>query len=139
MNITPHLTSSEYVCKCCARFPIDFDVNRPCYSRLFRAFENLREKWGKPLVINSGYRCVARNKAVGGEDWSAHVFGLALDIQFGSAQEVDDFVKLVKREEPELRCGWALYRKQGANVVHLDTGHMVNPRPTPNYVKGATW
>lgn len=40
----------------------------------------LRDKWEKPLVINSGYRCEELNKAVGGVATSQHVKGEAADV-----------------------------------------------------------
>ena len=40
----------------------------------------LREKLGKPIVINSGYRSPAVNAAVGGSATSAHRFGHAVDL-----------------------------------------------------------
>ena len=44
----------------------------------------LREAWGKPLHVNSGYRCRALNKAVGGVPASQHMRGEAADITAGS-------------------------------------------------------
>ena len=41
----------------------------------------LRLAIGKPLIVSSGFRCPALNKAVGGVANSAHQFGLALDLQ----------------------------------------------------------
>ena len=40
----------------------------------------LREAWGGPLVVTSGYRCPALNKAVGGSETSAHTAGWAADL-----------------------------------------------------------
>lgn len=34
----------------------------------------IREKWGYPITVNSGYRCDALNKAVGGVSNSHHKF-----------------------------------------------------------------
>lgn len=44
----------------------------------------LREAWGKPIRVNSGYRCQALNKAVGGVPVSQHMLGEAADITTGS-------------------------------------------------------
>ena len=44
----------------------------------------LRERYGKPIHINSGYRCPALNKAIGGAKNSQHITGLAADITAGS-------------------------------------------------------
>lgn len=40
----------------------------------------LRDAWGKPLAINSGYRCKELNAAVGGVPTSQHTKGEAADV-----------------------------------------------------------
>lgn len=40
----------------------------------------LRDAWGEPLAINSGYRCSEVNKAVGGVPTSQHTKGEAADV-----------------------------------------------------------
>lgn len=40
----------------------------------------LRDAWGKPLAINSGYRCPEVNQAVGGVPTSQHSRGEAADV-----------------------------------------------------------
>lgn len=40
----------------------------------------IREAWGKPIVVSSGYRCPKLNKSVGGVNTSQHAFGSAADI-----------------------------------------------------------
>lgn len=44
----------------------------------------LRKEYGKPIIVNSGYRCPALNAAVGGSKTSHHMLGLAADITAGS-------------------------------------------------------
>ena len=39
----------------------------------------LREAWGGPLTVTSGYRCTELNRAVGGSETSAHLAGWAAD------------------------------------------------------------
>lgn len=41
----------------------------------------LREAWGRPIVVNSGYRCPKLNRAVGGVARSQHTKGEAADIR----------------------------------------------------------
>ena len=43
--------------------------------------EPLREKSGAPIVINSGYRSEAVNRAIGGAKESNHLTGCAVDIR----------------------------------------------------------
>lgn len=40
----------------------------------------LRDRWGEPMILNSGYRCPELNKAVDGEATSQHLKGEAADI-----------------------------------------------------------
>ncbi len=47
----------------------------------------LREAYGKPIVVSSGFRCPALNKAVGGSATSDHMNGMAADITVGSPKE----------------------------------------------------
>lgn len=47
----------------------------------------LREAYGKPIYVNSGYRCPALNKAVGGVSNSEHLIGCAADIDTNNKEE----------------------------------------------------
>ena len=44
----------------------------------------LREAWGTPLYVTSGYRCPALNRAVGGVPHSQHILGQAADVTTGT-------------------------------------------------------
>ena len=46
----------------------------------------LREAWGGPLTVTSGYRCTELNRAVGGSETSSHLAGWAADL----VPDVDD-------------------------------------------------
>lgn len=46
----------------------------------------IREAYKKPIIVNSGYRCIELNRAVGSKDNSQHVLGLAADITVGSKE-----------------------------------------------------
>lgn len=48
--------------------------------------DKVREMWGKPIGVNSGYRCYELNKAVGGAKNSQHLRGEAADITTGSKE-----------------------------------------------------
>lgn len=52
-----------------------------------KCFEPLRAWYGKPLTVNSFYRCPDLNKAVGGVYNSQHMAGEAIDISAGSHEE----------------------------------------------------
>lgn len=50
----------------------------------------LRERWGAPIVVTSGYRCAALNKVVGGAASSQHTKGEAADIRSLSDSRADN-------------------------------------------------
>lgn len=52
--------------------------------------EPLRKAWGAPIVVSSGYRCPAVNKAVGGAAKSQHMLGQAADIHTVSDRPEDN-------------------------------------------------
>lgn len=47
----------------------------------------LRERWGKPIYVTSGYRCARVNRLVGGDPNSQHTKGEAADIGGTSPKE----------------------------------------------------
>ena len=49
-------------------------------EELVKKLQKLRDRVGKPLIINSAYRCPERNKQVGGAENSQHLYGKAADI-----------------------------------------------------------
>ena len=46
----------------------------------------IREAYKKPITVNSGYRCIELNRAIGSKDNSQHILGLAADITVGSRE-----------------------------------------------------
>lgn len=56
----------------------------------------LREAWGKPIAVNSGYRCRALNKIVGGVATSQHLKGEAADITTGNKVDNARLFQLVQ-------------------------------------------
>lgn len=60
-----------------------FEVRDSILALTESVLQPLRDAWGKPLKVNSGYRCKALNAAVGGVPTSQHVKGEAADIAAG--------------------------------------------------------
>ena len=46
-----------------------------------KVLDPLREAWGQPIIVDSGYRCPKLNKAVKGAVNSQHMLGQAADIR----------------------------------------------------------
>lgn len=51
---------------------------------VFNVLDPLREAYGKPIIVNSGYRSNMLNAVVGGENTSQHIRGEAADITTGT-------------------------------------------------------
>lgn len=56
----------------------------------------LREAWGRPITVNSGYRSPSLNKVVGGVATSTHQSGQAADITTGNIADNRRLYKLVQ-------------------------------------------
>lgn len=50
-----------------------------------KRLDDIREKYGKPIIITSGYRCPSLNKLVGGVATSYHQKALAADLKWDAA------------------------------------------------------
>lgn len=75
-DMTKNFNRNEFACKggnCCGG-------SAPVSLRLVTALQFLREQAGRPLKINSGFRCVKHNQTVGGAKNSQHLYGTAADI-----------------------------------------------------------
>lgn len=60
------------------------EVVRALTALVNNVLDPVRETWGKPITVNSGFRCPKLNAAVGGVATSQHVRGEAADISAGS-------------------------------------------------------
>jgi uncharacterized protein YcbK (DUF882 family) len=49
-------------------------------KRILEMLDEVRDKFDKPIHINSGFRTPAHNEEVGGVETSSHLKGLAVDI-----------------------------------------------------------
>lgn len=73
---------------------VDWDVRDNIKALVEDVLQPLRDSWGGPLFINSGYRCPELNKAVGGVPTSQHVTGSAADV---ACSDPISLAKLAKR------------------------------------------
>ncbi|WP_444919098.1 D-Ala-D-Ala carboxypeptidase family metallohydrolase [Microbulbifer sp. JMSA003] len=66
-----YFTESELACRCCGKNQFKDET----LQRLIR----VRESFGRPMVINSGYRCPAHNAQL--KATMTHATGQAVDVQ----------------------------------------------------------
>ena len=62
----------------------DFWVIDNIREKLLPALNELREAWGSPINITSGFRCKELNDKIGGVKTSLHLKGLAADLYPGN-------------------------------------------------------
>lgn len=136
--ISPYITFKEYQCPCCDQLPPSF-INGEVplkHEMFFSKWKWIREEWGKPIPISSGYRCPLHNSFVGGKALSIHQWGLALDLDLGTPEEVDAVAEIIENIAPELRMG--VYKRTGT-FIHIDSGYLIHPIASPSWREGARW
>lgn len=110
---TENFKVSEFACKCgCGKSDID--------QRVINMAQKIREKLGVPVRVNSGCRCEAHNKRVGGVANSKHTKGFAADLSSSAgAVKMFETVKELQAagELPELD-----YCIRYKNFIHIDCG-----------------
>ena len=72
-------------------------VVKALHELVDHVLDPLREAWGGPIRVNSGYRCPELNQAVGGTPGSQHQRGEAADITVGSRSGNRRLLELIKR------------------------------------------
>ena len=125
IKLSENFKSTEFDCHgfgCCCETTIDLE--------LVDILQEIRNHFGKAVIINSGFRCKAHNKAVGGASKSKHLSGCAADIRVSDVEpsEVAKFAESIGVR------GIGLY----GNFVHVDTrdsksfwyGHSEQPMTT---------
>ena len=85
-QITKNFTLSEFIDSDTAdRLGIDNTPTEQAVENITllctKLLQPLRSLYGKPMNINSGYRCEELNEAVGGVESSQHRQGLAADVR----------------------------------------------------------
>lgn len=86
-----------------------------------KVLDPLREAYGKPIIVTSGYRCEKLNKAVGGAASSQHVKGQAADIR--SVQDTPEENKKLFDLIVQLKLPFdQLINEYGYDWVHVSYG-----------------
>lgn len=105
LSVSANFTAREFACKHCNATKID--------DKLITYVQKIRTHFGKPVIINSGYRCVTHNKNVGGTSGSYHLKGMAADIVVKDVAPAE----VAKYAESIGILGIGLYD----TFVHIDT------------------
>lgn len=112
-KLSANFNVSEFACKgkgCCSTVQID--------EQLVSYLQKIRDHFGKPVTIPSGYRCPTHNKSVNGATASRHAKGMAADISVSGVAPAE----VAKYAESIGVKGIGLYEtKKDGYFVHVDT------------------
>ena len=63
----------------------------------------VRAHMGKPILVNSGYRCKRLNEMVGGVQESMHTKGLAVDFRTGKKEDINTMFEFLKKNQKDFK------------------------------------
>ena len=88
-----YFSDAELSCRCgCGERPQD---------EIMKLADLVRNGWNKPLLCSSGARCKKHNEKVGGAKYSAHMNGLAIDLQPINSADIVAFQEYCGRKVHE--------------------------------------
>lgn len=92
----------------------------PHIEELIDFLNPIREVWGKPIIVTSGYRCNELNKKVGGVSNSAHTIGYGVDLVSGDFRVFSNFIKSYFQSHPEIKFDQVIIEKSGKSQwIHI--------------------
>jgi len=87
--MTKNFKLKEFECKGGCDMPLEVYEN---IIKLASQLQFLRDYTGRPITINSAYRCESHNAKVGGSKTSQHLLGKASDIVIDSLKPAEVFI-----------------------------------------------
>lgn len=131
VQISPNFTLEEFTNSSTAkRLGIKNEPNEEQIKNLAALVNNvlqpLRDKLGKPVEINSGFRCPELNKAVGGSSNSQHMAGEAADIRVDDAKDAIEKLHIIMEHGIYDQLLLEFNAKTGAMWIHVSCRSDVN-------------
>ena len=137
LHLSPHFTVKEFACH-------DGSDTVLIDDRLVTLLGKIRDRFGKPIRINSAYRTAKYNAKIGGVSNSYHVKGMAADIVIDGvkSKEVAQYAETIgcggigwyearNFTHIDTRSGCVRWKDSGSNVVKT-FGAAVTPAPKPS-------
>ena len=119
-----HFSPDEFRCKHSGRIPDTADASCGRVVHFLRFMDAIREGWGKPLVVTSGYRDpshpVERSKVA--RPTGAHPEGVAMDVAVWG-DDVEGFVELAtlsRLDDTDADSGIGIGINRRGKFVHVD-------------------
>jgi len=116
--MTKNFKLKEFECKCGCDMPLEVYEN---IIKLSSQLQFLRDYTGRPITINSAYRCPKHNAKISGSSKkSQHMLGKAADITIQSLKPAEVFMIIEDLIDMGhmLQGGLGLYEKKG--FTHYD-------------------
>lgn len=114
IKLTANFTSSEMKCQC-GNSTCEYNhINKDLVDTL----QKIREEYGKPITITSGFRCKDHNGAIGGHPNSKHILGQAVDF---TGEDLDTLYDLAQKYFNSVGDG----RNKG--FIHIDVRNLDKP------------
>ena len=83
-----------------------------------KVLDPIREDWGSPISVSSGYRCPELNAKVGGAKTSGHLYGFCADLQVkGDLRKFSNFV-IEWMKDHHMKWDQIIWEKSG-NITWL--------------------
>jgi len=109
-----HFSFKELSCRCgCGMLPSQSFIDK---------LDEIREAYGKPILLTCAARCSVHNRAVGGARKSAHVDGLAADLA-----RTPELLAFIKANLDKFNI-WLESDTKTLNWIHIQTRPCVGGR-----------
>ena len=72
-------------------------------KKVMYVLDMIRVHMGKPIFVNSGYRCRKLNDIVGGVHESMHTRGLAADFRTNRIEDIDKMFEFLKEKHEDFK------------------------------------
>lgn len=95
---------------------LPYGIEENIASLVEEVLEPVRERLGKPIVVNSGFRCPIHNAAVGGVANSQHMKGEAADITCEDNKRLAEIIEQLGKYDQMIR-----YKRPGGGIrfIHV--------------------
>lgn len=122
-RLLPNFSLAEVRCKCGRCSSTGTEIS----SELMDELQRLRDAYGKPITITSGYRCARHPVEIGKAELGEHTQGLAVDIAVRGA----DAVQLLRLAMQLGFTRFGISQKGASRFIHLGIARPGGRLPSP--------
>ena len=83
------------------------DIKKNLTLFIEKVLDPIREDWGGPIIVSSGYRCPELNAKVGGAKTSGHQYGYCADLQVkGGMKKIRELANFIFEWMKDHKMKW---------------------------------